>query len=153
LLLLVGCQALPPPEIRSAPAPTLDQVLRTRAIQTRVVTMPTESLFPRVINVLMDSGYVVRAADAKLGLVSFYQQWTDSTQANADIFEEGSMLLQPAGPGSTQIRVMLTGGWQQENVSKGGVATMYGSVQQHAAAGEYKRFLDMLESGLKSNPQ
>jgi len=148
LLLLAGCQAAPV-QVHSAPTPTPEQVLQLRAIQTRVVAVPSDSVFPLVINVLMDNGYVVRSANAQLGLVAFYQQWTDATQSDASLTQEGSILFTPAGPGSTQVRVMLTGGWQQEDVGRQ-VSAMVGGVQQSAEAAEYKKVLDTLEAGLTS---
>jgi hypothetical protein len=154
LCVLVGCMA-PPVQLRSAPPPTAQQVAQTRAVQTRVIAMPVDAVLPRAIEILFDNGYVVRAADAQLGLIAFYQQWTDPTQGGANISEEGSILFKAAGPQSTQIRVMLTGGWQRLEPTGGGVHSadfgMVGGVQQVAGASEYKEILDLLETGLTAS--
>ena len=117
--------------------------------------MPVDAVLPRAIEILFDNGYVVRAADAQLGLIAFYQQWTDPTQGGANISEEGSILFKAAGPQSTQIRVMLTGGWQRLEPTGGGVHSadfgMVGGVQQVAGASEYKAILDLLETGLTAS--
>jgi len=145
----------PPVQLRSAPPPTAQQVAQTRAVQTRVIAMPVDAVLPRAIEILFDNGYVVRAADAQLGLIAFYQQWTDPTQGGANISEEGSILFKAAGPQSTQIRVMLTGGWQRLEPTGGGVHSadfgMVGGVQQVAGASEYKEILDLLETGLTAS--
>ena len=149
--MLTGCVTARPVVVRSEPTPTPEQVAQVRAIQTRVIATPIESVFPKVIDVLMDNDYVVRSADAKLGLVVFYQQWTDTTQNYANITREGTALFKPAGASSTQVRVMLTGGWQQLENTGGGlrspVSSMVGAVQG-GATDEYKKVLDVLQNGL-----
>jgi hypothetical protein len=149
--MLTGCASARPVVVRSEPAPTPEQVAQVRAIQTRVIATPIESVFPNVIDVLMDDDYVVRSADAKLGLVVFYQQWTDSTQNYANITQEGTALFKPVDASSTQVRVMLTGGWQQLENTGGGlrspVSSMVGATQS-GAADEYKKVLDVLQNGL-----
>jgi hypothetical protein len=150
---LAGCVA-PPVQLRSAPTPTTQQISQTREVQTRVIAVPIDAILPKAIEILFDNGYVVRAADRQLGLISFYQQWTDPTQSGANISEEGSILFKTAGPKSTQIRVMLTGGWQRLEATGGGPRStdygMVGGVQQVADADEYKKLLDLLEAGLVS---
>ena len=153
LCALEGC-ALPPVQLRSAPTPTADQIAQARAIQSRVIATPINAVLPGAIEILFDNGYVVRAADGQLGFVAFYQQWTDATQSDANISEEGSILFKAAGPTTTQVRVMLTGGWQRLEVTGGGKHStdlgMVGGVQQLAGADEYKKLLDLLETGLAS---
>lgn len=123
-----------------------------RALQTRVIPAPLDSIFPRVIEVLMDNDYIVRSVDAQAGFVSFYQQWTDAAQAAANISEEGSALFTSAGPGQTQVRVTLTGGWQRLEITGGGTHStdsgMVGGVQQSTGAEEYRKILDALQNGL-----
>jgi hypothetical protein len=151
LCALAGCMT-PPVQLRSAPTPSAQQVAQIRDIQTRVIATPFEAILPRAIEILFDNGYVVRAADGQLGLIAFYQQWTDPTQSGANISEEGSILFKAAGPTSTQIRVILTGGWQRLQATGGGLHStdygMVGGVQQVAGADEYKKLLDLLEGGL-----
>ncbi len=152
LATLGGCVLQEPVELRSAPTPTVAQVAQTRAVQTRVIATPVSAVFPKAIEILFDNGYVVSAADAQLGFVAFSQQWTDPAQNYANISEQGSMLFQAAGPQSTQIRVMLSGGWQRLQATGGGPHStdygMVGGVQQLAGADEYKKLLDLMEAGL-----
>ena len=147
---LEGC--LPAVQVRSAPAPTPQEMVQIRTLQTRVIAASMDSIFPRVIEVLMDNDYVVRSVDAQAGFVSFYQQWMDPSQAAANITEEGSILFTAAGSGQTQVRVILTGGWQRLQVTGGGAHStdsgMVGGVQQSAGDEEYKKILDTLQSGL-----
>jgi hypothetical protein len=154
LCALGGC-VMPPVQLRSAPTPTAQQVAQTRDAQSRVIATPFDAVFPSAIEILFDNGYVVRGADAQLGFIAFYQQWTDPTQSDANISEEGSILFKAAGPKSTQIRVMLTGGWQRLQPTGGGMHStdygMVGGVQQVAGADEYKKLLDLLEAGLASS--
>jgi hypothetical protein len=147
--------APPPPVVHSAPTPTPEQLMQVRAAQTRVIPTPIDSVFPKVIDVLMDNDYVVRSADAKLGFISFYQKWTDTTQKGANITLEGSALFKRATPGSTQVRVMLTGGWQQLQVTgggKNGVSSMVGAVAD-TRADDYTKLLDLLQGGLAAPPR
>jgi hypothetical protein len=150
---LGGCAA-PPVQLRSAPTPTAQDVVQTRAVQTRVIATPIDAVLPRAIEILFDNGYVVRAADGQLGFLAFYQQWSDPTQSGANISEEGSMLFKSAGAQSTQIRIMLTGGWQRYQATGGGTHStdfgMVSGVQEGAGADEYKKLLDLLEAGLGS---
>jgi hypothetical protein len=154
LCALCGC-GTPPVQLRSAPSPTAQQIAQAREVQTRVVAAPINALLPQAIEILFDNGYVVRAADGQLGFIAFYQQWSDPTQSDANISEEGSILFKAVGPQSTQIRVMLTGGWQRLQATGGGAHTtdygMVGGVQQVAGTGEYKKLLDLLETGLASS--
>jgi hypothetical protein len=156
LCALGGCMT-PPVQLRSAPPPTAQQVEQTREVQTRVIATPINAVFPGAIEILFDNGYVVRGADGQLGFIAFYQQWTDPTQSGANITEEGSILFKSAGPQSTQIRIMLTGGWQRLQATGGGAHStdygMVGGVQQGAGADEYKKLLDILEAGLASPKQ
>src|SRR5579863_3220574 len=154
LCTLGGC-ITQPVQLRSAPTPSAQEVAQTREVQTRVIAAPVAAVLPKAIEILFDNGYVVRAADGQLGFIAFYQQWTDPTQSGANISEEGSMLFKAAGPQSTQIRVMLTGGWQRLQPTGGGMHStdygMVGGVQQIAGADEYKKLLDLMEAGLASS--
>jgi hypothetical protein len=150
---LAGC-AMPPVQIRSAPTPTDAEVAQMRGIQTRVISAPFDSIFPKVVDVLLDNGYVVRSTDSKLGFVAFYQQWTDPEQYDAIIALEGDALFEPDGPASTRVRVALTGGSQRLEITGGGRHStdtgMVGKAEQSAAIDEYRKLLDALESGLAS---
>lgn len=116
-------------------------------MQTRVISTPLGSAFPKAVEVLMDNGFVVRSADTGSGVICFYQQWNDASQGDADLTVEGSVVLTSASAGSTRIRVVLTGGWQ--TVSAGPKsAAMIGAVQQSASADEYNKLLDMFQHGL-----
>jgi hypothetical protein len=152
---LGGCVSLPPVQLRSAPTPTAAQIAQTREAQTRVIAVPIAAVFPKAIETLFDNGYVVSAADGPLGFIAFSQQWTDPTQSGANISEQGSLLFSAAGPQATQVRVMLTGGWQRLEATGGGPRFtdygMVGGVQQVAGMDEYKKLLDLMETGLTSS--
>jgi len=156
-LALAGCATRLPVQIHAAPPPTEAEVLQIRAIQTRVIAAPFDSIFPKVIDVLMDNGYVVRSTDSRLGFVALYQQWTDPNQNDAIIALEGNAIFEREGPGTTRIRVTLTGASQRLEVTGGGkISTdsgMVGKAEQSAATDEYTRLLNILESGLVSTPR
>ncbi len=102
----------------------------------------------------MDGGYVIRSANTDLGLVTFYQQWMDQTQHNANIAEEGSAIFSSAGQNQTRVRLVISGSWQRLEVTGGGLKStdsgMVGGVLQSASPEEYAKLLDLLERGLRS---
>ncbi len=153
LVALSGC-ALPPVQIRSAPSPSKDALARQIEIQSRDVAIDADKVFPQVLTVLLNAGYVVRSANRDLGQISFYQQWNDASQGNANIVQEGTAIFSKAGPKKTRMRVVLTGGWQRLEATGGGPKStdygMVGGVTIGVPAEEYKRVLDLLESGLQS---
>lgn len=150
--LLGGCAVATDVTVRSAPLPTPQQVQQIRSVQSRVIAVPFDGVFPKVIDVLMDGGFLVRSVNEKMGFVYIYQQWTDVEQFEADLNEEGSIVFQPSGPGSTLVRVVLTGGWQRQQITGGGPRStdtgMLSGVQAGASPDEYRKLLDLLESGL-----
>ena len=138
-----------PVEVRSAPEPTREQVLALRASQTRVLSLPFDRVFPKVIDVLLDSGYVVLFADKDLGVVSFHQQWNDASQHTANITQEGTAVFRSSGGDSTEVRLFLTGGWQRLEPAGGvGDTAMISGVQQSVSDREYARVLNIIEQGL-----
>lgn len=146
ITVLSGCAV---PVVRTAPPPTTQQIALDRQVQLRVIAVPVESVFPKVLDVLMDNGFIVRSVNEKAGFVSFYQQWSDKTQGNANITLEGSLLFKSAGPNSTQARVLLTGSWQVVSLGYGDSAnSMVGRVQQSTPAKEYAAVLDAIDHGL-----
>src|SRR6185369_12027874 len=146
---LLGCTVADPVQVRSAPQSTSQELATYRDLRTRVIATPLSVVFPKVIDVLMDNGYLVRSANETLGIVSFYQQWQDANQSGASISQEGSVVFRSAGPSSTEVRLLLTGSWQRVEASGGGVkdfrtnATV-GGVQQNADPQEYRKVLDLL---------
>ena len=148
---ITGC-VLPPVQIRSAPAPLKQDLAKVIAIQTRTVNIETNDVFPRVLTVLLNGGYVIRSANKELGLVSFYQQWNDASQNGANITQEGSAIFSNAGPHQTSVRIAVTGGWQRLEPTGGGKSPdfgMVGGVQMSATPEEYKALLDLIEAGLR----
>jgi len=125
-----------------------------RNIQSRTIAIRRDAVFPRVLEVLMDGGYVIRSANTDLGLVTFYQQWMDQTQHNANIAEEGSAIFSSAGPNQTRVRLVISGSWQRLEVTGGGFKSpdsgMIGGVLQSASPEEYAKLMDLLERGLRS---
>jgi hypothetical protein len=151
---LAGCTTLQPVQLRSAPEPSRQEISQLRNVQSRTISTKLDSVFPNVVYVLMDNGYVVRSANKDVGLISFYQQWKDSAQSDANISQEGTAIFSASGPNSTDVRLTLTGGWQRLEISGGGPKTidtaMMAGVQQNIPAQEYKKLLDVLEQGLTS---
>jgi hypothetical protein len=152
VVLLGGCAVNTDVTVHSAPVPTAQQAQQIRSVQSRVIAVPYDAVFPKVLDVLMDGGFLVRSVNERMGFVYIYQQWTDAEQLEADLIEEGSILFQPAGQGTTLVRVVLTGGWQRLQVTGGGPRStdtgMVGGVQAGAPPEEYRKLLDLLESGL-----
>jgi hypothetical protein len=146
IAVLSGCAL---PEVRTAPLPTTQQLALNRQVQSRVIAIPVEGVFPKVLDVLMDNGFIIRSINEKAGFVSFYQQWVDKSQRYANITIEGSLLFTSAGPNSTLARVLLTGSWQI--ASYGGVdsaTSMVRGVQQSTSGREYAMVLDVIDRGL-----
>ena len=154
-LSLPGCSPLQV-QVRSAPVPSEQDVIQSRSTQSRTVAVPRETVFPAILNIFMDNGFVIRSANGDLGLVSFYQQWTDTSQHGACIELEGSAVFSAVGATKTLVRLVLSGNWQVM-VNGGGpksdVSTMVGGVQQSTPAEEYKKLLDLLEVGLLYEPR
>src|SRR2546425_9418957 len=69
-----GCVPLAPVQLRSAPEPSEQEMAQLRNIQSRTIAIRRDAVFPKVLEVLMDGGYVIRSANTDLGLVTFYQQ-------------------------------------------------------------------------------
>jgi hypothetical protein len=152
-VVVTGC-ATPPVQIRSAPLPLKQDLAKVIAIQSRTLNIETDEVFPRVLTVLLNGGYVIRSANKELGYVSFYQQWNDKSQNGANITQEGSAIFSKAAPHQTVVRIAVTGGWQRLESTGGGPKStdfgMVGGVQMSATPEEYKRLLDLIESGLLS---
>ena len=150
---ITGCVELPPVQIRSAPAPLKQDLAKVIAIQSRILNIETSVVFPRVLTVLLNGGYVIRSANKELGYVSFYQQWNDASQNGANITQEGSAIFSNAAPHQTSVRIVVTGGWQRLQATGGGGKGgtdfgMVGGVQMSATPEEYKGLLDLIEAGL-----
>ncbi len=149
-----GCVPLAPVQLRSAPEPSEQEMAQLRNIQSRTIAIRRDAVFPKVLEVLMDGGYVIRSANTDLGLVTFYQQWMDQTQHNANIAEEGSAIFSSAGQNQTRVRLVISGSWQRLEVTGGGLKStdsgMVGGVLQSASPEEYAKLLDLLERGLRS---
>jgi hypothetical protein len=148
---VTGC-VMPPVQIRSAPAPLKQDLPAMIAMQSRTLNVETNDVFPRVLTVLLNGGYVIRSASKELGYVSFYQQWSDASQAGANITQEGTAVFVNAGPHQTSVRIAVTGGWQRLQATGGGPKStdygMVGGVQMSATPDEYTRLLDLIETGL-----
>jgi hypothetical protein len=148
---VAGC-VMPPVQIRSAPVPLKQDLPAVIAMQTRALNIDANDVFPRVLTVLLNGGYVIRSANKELGYVSFYQQWSDASQEGANITQEGSAIFSNTGPHQTSVRIAVTGGWQRLQATGGGPKStdygMVGGVQMSATAEEYTRLLDLIDTGL-----
>lgn len=149
LSVLVGC--IPPIRVESAPAPSPERLEADRAMQTRLIQAPLDSVFPRVLDLLLDHGYQVRSVNRELGQVSFFQQWEDTSQfVRPSLMQEGTLLFRTDGS-ATRVRAMLSSRWESVMASRGSVSTVSG-VQQQSEPEQYRRLLDLLENGLKTRP-
>ena len=151
---LFGCAA--PIQLRSAPEPSPQELAHLRNIESRTIAVQRGAVFPRVLEVLMDGGYVIRSANNDLGLVTFSQQWRDQTQGNANIAEEGSAVFSSVGSNQTRVRLMISGSWQRLEATGGGTTIdtgMVGGAQLGISPEQYARLLDLLERGLRSSQQ
>jgi hypothetical protein len=150
--LLLGCSPTKPVQLHPAPDFSAERMAQIRAAQIRVQPMAMGSLIPRVLDILMDNGYLVWATNARLGTVSFSQQWQDPNQDNAKITMYGSLLFTVLGPDSTRIRLVLAGGaHRMELTGLGKDYRAFGQVstaQQIADIDEHKKLLDLLEKAL-----
>ena len=98
---------MPPVQPHSAPLPTAQQIDALRALQIRVLPIAADTIFPKVLDILLDNGYTIRSVNTKTGFVYFSQQWTDDSQSDANITLEGCLVFTPQGPGSSQVRLSL----------------------------------------------
>ncbi len=152
LLLLSACAQLPPVQLRSAPTPSAADIAQLRAAQSRTLPVRRDTVFPKLLDVLIDNGYLIRSVSPEAGLVSFSQQWNDPTQYDANITHEGTVLFEPVDASHTSVRVALSGSWQRLEVSGGGPrstdTTMMSGVSQRTSVEEYQKLLDLIEHGL-----
>jgi len=152
LVVLSGRMPLPPVEPHAAPAPSPQELEQARTIQTRTLPIAMDAVFPKVVDVLLDNGYLIRSVNERVGVVSFSQNWVDATQHDAIINQEGSLFFKPLTASSTQVRVAMTQSWQRFEVTGGGKNStdsgMVGGAKQTAGADEYKKILDLLEQGM-----
>ena len=120
------CQAEQPPQIVS-----------------EVVAGSCNASFDKIVERLFNNNYIILAANKQLGLITFRTQSEDSSNAarrHVNVLE-GTLLLRPLTPTSTQIKIELTLSWQESYVTAGTFRT---GVQHEADAGWYKGFFKML---------
>jgi hypothetical protein len=68
-----------------------------------------ESVFPKVLDVLIDLGYQVRCVNLELGQVNIHRAWTERN-ALGNPFSyliEATLLFRHEGPQSTRVRVIV----------------------------------------------
>ena len=140
---LVGCAA--PARPLAPPEPSVEQVAQLSTGSTRTLSVKPDFIFPKVIYVLLDNGYVVRSASKDLGFVSIYQQWQD--QPGLNVFLEGTVVFSPSGKESTEVRISLTRSLLDNRNTSG---ALYPTVEQYAPPEVYNKLLDVLERGLTS---
>jgi len=147
LIGMVGCEA--PLQITSAPEPSYQELATSRAIQSREITVSSDLIMPKILEILYDAGYLVRSANSELGLVSFCQQRYDRQQIKS-ITMEGSAIFKSGGPNSTKVRVILSGNWEGTSIGGGMKSTVISSIGgvQEVEQDEYKKLLDLFETKL-----
>src|SRR4051812_40902721 len=96
VLLLAGCEI--PARAWAPPMGPPGRVVAERRARSRVLQIPMQAVFPRVLDVLLDAGCVVRAADRELGMVSFFRVWADHGGAFT-YSQEGTLLFRSERPG------------------------------------------------------
>lgn len=141
----LGCR-ITQPIVRPAPLPAPEQAAAARAVQERWVAVPATDAFPLILDLLLDRGLLVVAADRDLGLVSFRGAWRDLDHLlDPDITVEGTLRVRTDGKG-LRLRLLLMGRWEIVDHVEGGQAT----VGRIAPVGpeEYRRLLDGLAEGL-----
>jgi hypothetical protein len=106
LVALSGC-VIPPDDWNPRPLPAQAQAGRPN--RSRALPVPIERVFPRVIEVLLDAGYVVRSVDAPLGFVAFFNQWESHipTEGPTVVSHEGTLLFYSEGPTTTRVRLSI----------------------------------------------
>lgn len=133
--------------------PAASQPAASGLESSRVIAVPYDSVFPRILDVLLDRGFLIRSANAELGLVSFYQQWVDNGQLGATITTEGTILLHRTAAGTTQIKLAITGNWQMDSSSIGKYgmqSSTVGGATQTTGNDQYRQMLDLIEQGLSA---
>ena len=148
LVVLTGCL---PTRTTFHPVPLAapGDLTPVRGSQSRVLAIPLTEVFPKVLEVLLDQGYQVRSANARLGLISFFRQWSDTRlKTNPTYTQEGTLLLQAAGPGATRVRLGITAR-SEENIGEHLVHVS--GVQANPTDEDYRLLLDLLEHGMISN--
>ena len=144
-LLLVGCTF---PEVRLAPPPSAEQVKTARTQRSRLIQVPCSTVFPRVLDLLVERGFQVRAVDRELGFVAFAQQWTDPGQFSTGLSLEATLLVRPE-EGATRITLLLNGRWDRISSVEGGSASVSAQAREIDPE-QYRRLLDLLEAGLRT---
>lgn len=122
----------------AAQSPPAEQGLR---IHAQVLPVPSEVLFPKAVEALLDHHCIILAVNQQLGILSFRTQSEDRTaryRKHLNVLE-GTLLFKRESPASTRVRATLTLGWQETDQK---VFTT--GVQQDADAGYYKWLFDLL---------
>jgi hypothetical protein len=132
--------------------PSQAQAEALQTIQSRVLPLPREQVFPRVLGVLMDLGYQVRCASQDLGQVNIYQTWYDDTRAaRPELSLEATLLFQVEDSNSTRVRIVATGRWNLISSGHSVSASVTGA-QPALDSAECRRFLEQLEARLCPAP-
>jgi len=75
----------------------------------RVMAVPRESVFPKILDVLVDLGYQVRCVNPELGQLNIQRAWTESNGlGNRFSYSiEATLLFKHESPQSTRVRVIV----------------------------------------------
>ena len=101
LTVFTGC--VPPPHLPPAPSEAISQNL------VRVMPVPREAIFPKVLDVFVDLGYQVRCVNQDLGQVNIHRAWTEyNFQGNPFQYSfEATLLFKQETPQSTRVRIIV----------------------------------------------
>ena len=104
LLMLAGSLAcMPPSHLPPVPSEASSQNL------VRILPCPRGSVFPKVLDVLVDLGYQVRCVNKELGQVNIHRAWTEKNlMGNPFSYSiEATLLFGPEGPQATRVRIIV----------------------------------------------
>jgi hypothetical protein len=143
LLLAVGCTPLTV-EVSHVPPPSAELL----AVQSRVLSLPPAAVFPRILDVLMNEGFLIVSANRDLGLVTIHRQW-DEQQGNVHplLSLDATLVFSAEGTDRTRVRAQIYGGIHAA-AGSGKTYSTYDGAPGDLKAGDYENLLDRVEKGL-----
>ena len=132
LVCSLGCA--PPAHLPPVPAEASSQNL------VRVIPVPRELVFPKVLDVLVDLGYQIRCVNQDLGQVNIHRAWTESLMGNPFNYSiEATLLFRVEDPRSTRVRIII----ESQSMVDGRLILDPAQCQQ---------LLQTIENGLRATP-
>ncbi len=119
----------------------------------RVMDLPLANVFPKVLEILLEQGYHLEAADRSLGLVRFSRVWTNTHNlAQPQSHLQCTLLFSPAGAEKTRVRLLATGhlSWWGKNGQTDGEHAPVPHAQADQLLTHLATHLDQANPGLKA---